>query len=363
MLPLLPRCGTDSPYGARGNRDFGLGGSDARPPGSHRLGWGAGGLSHHAGKGLPRMSWLRKDVLGEATQSSVMHPRRQLCQRPAGATGVLQCNFSTMALPEPLRWHCPRRVPAPRRLSRRWDLEVYLAPYSQRESSQGFLIESPGVPMDHEPIGGPILLATPKTVDPNSLPEISWFQGTYPWMSLAVRAPRGLNVGLLGSALTRLARGGAIVLPGGASPADAAYAVRHVFEPAMDVLRWLGHATPGWRDDARAKAVHQLCEGLQESMLPGGSGALSARLASRTKLWTQVGRALYAARVIQSSGTVPAERLRTGYHDGRSLRRALQRAFGLRIKGIRGTVGWRWLLWRFLCGARTGKIRAWDRNL
>jgi hypothetical protein len=268
-----------------------------------------------------------------------------------------------MGLPEPLRWHGPRRLPAPSNLGLRWALQVLVAPYSGVESISGFAPEGADMSLELEPIAGPILLGTPRVLDPNSFVEITWLQCACPWMSLAVRVPQGLEVGSLASALTRLARRGAIILPYGASLSDAVDAVSRLFDPVPDTLGWLEYAAPRWRYDSRAKAAHQLRDGLYESAQGNAAASSRSRPTSRSKLWAQVGRALHGARAIQSSDGVPVERLRTGYHDGRSLRRALHRAFGLGIADIRGTVGWRWLLWRFLCGVGTGKSRAWDQNL
>jgi len=43
------------------------------------------------------------------------------------------------------------------------------------------------------------------------------------------------------------------------------------------------------------------------------------------------------------------------------MERALSRAFGVTSDAIRGTVGWEWLLWRFLSGLGTGQAVNWDR--
>jgi hypothetical protein len=267
-----------------------------------------------------------------------------------------------MGLPKPLRWHGPRRSPAPPNLDLRWGLQALVTPYS-KASPISVAAENVDVSYELAPVGGPILLGTPRVLDPNSFTEIAWLQSACPWMSLAVRAPRGLDSRSLATAFTRMARGGAVVLSSGASISDAVQPVHDVFEPFPDVLRWLGYAAPRWRYESRAKAAHQLHAGLCGS----GQGHFAVppghRPVSRSKLWTQVGRALRGARALQSTDGVPVERLRTGYHDDRSLRRALRRAFGLGIADIRGTVGWRWLLWRFLCGAGTGKSRSWDENL
>lgn len=220
-----------------------------------------------------------------------------------------------------------------------------------------------GVVREVKPVGGPVLVGTPRFLDPDMFVELDWIQSAYPWMSLAVRSPMEAAPGTLGSVLTRSARRGAIVLAAGASGGDAVDAIRNVLPSDTDFMRWLRYAAPRWSRSAQARAVYQLQDGLDYHAPPRSARTEPGRPVARTKLWIQIGRALYGARAVQGDARVPLERLSTGYHDSRSLRRALRRAFGLSIDEIRGTVGWRWLLWRFLCGAGTGKVKAWDRKL
>lgn len=82
--------------------------------------------------------------------------------------------------------------------------------------------------------------------------------------------------------------------------------------------------------------------------VPGGGGA---------------GRALGAARRIQreTEGPLLGIAYQAGYADHRAMSRALVRAFGVGPASIRGTVGWEWLMWRFVTGLGEGRGRAWDQ--
>jgi hypothetical protein len=242
-----------------------------------------------------------------------------------------------------------------------WDFQVYRAPYANPESFESLFEGSETCLPDLLPTRGPILLGNLPRLDPNvQFTDLGWIQEAVPWMSLALRAPAGLERGLLASALTRVAKHGAVVLPHDASVGDAVVALSSSFVPAIDVPRWLMHAAPGWRSRARLSAAEQLCEGFLAYERPE---LRPADRPSRTKLWAQVGRALHGALVVQASGTSTAEQIRASYHDSRSLDRALRRAFGVGIADVRQTVGWRWLLWRFLCGAGTGKVKGWDQRI
>jgi hypothetical protein len=242
-----------------------------------------------------------------------------------------------------------------------WDFQVYRAPYANPESFESLFGGSETWLPDLLPTRGPILLGNLPHLDPNvQFTDVGWIQEAVPWMSLAIRAPAGLERGLLASALTRAAKHGAVVLPHDASVGDAVVALSSSFVPAIDVPQWLMHAAPGWASRARASAAEQLCDGFFADERPAPR---PDERPSRAKLWAQVGRALRGALVVQASGNSTTERIRASYHDSRSLNRALRRAFGVGIADIRQTVGWRWLLWRFLCGAGTGKVKGWDRRM
>jgi hypothetical protein len=103
--------------------------------------------------------------------------------------------------------------------------------------------------------------------------------------------------------------------------------------------------------------------GLGRRLRRNTDGLEGKLIPSRQPLWVRVGRATAAARVIQTN---PGERVSTlghkaGYADFRSMDRALLWLFGVYTRQIRSTVGWEWLMWRFLCHRGDGKEWRWDR--
>jgi hypothetical protein len=167
-----------------------------------------------------------------------------------------------MPLPQPLRWHRRQRSTMTLESRAPWDFQVYRAPYANPESFESLFEGSETCLPDLLPTRGPILLGNLPRLDPNvQFTDLGWIQEAVPWMSLALRAPAGLERGLLASALTRVAKHGAVVLPHDASVGDAVVALSSSFVPAIDVPRWLMHAAPGWRSRARLSAAEQLCEG------------------------------------------------------------------------------------------------------
>lgn len=66
--------------------------------------------------------------------------------------------------------------------------------------------------------------------------------------------------------------------------------------------------------------------------------------------WFQAARALHAALEMQSRSEVPLLKLahELGYSDHSALSQLVYRAFGVRPSGIRGTLGWEWLLDRWI---------------
>ena len=91
--------------------------------------------------------------------------------------------------------------------------------------------------------------------------------------------------------------------------------------------------------------------------------SIFAPLARRRRTWALAGRALAAARRIQREpeGPLLGIAYEAGYADHRAMSRALLRAFGVTPGAIRGTVGWEWLMWRFVTGLGEGRGKAWDQ--
>lgn len=155
-----------------------------------------------------------------------------------------------------------------------------------------------------------------------------------------------------------------------------------VDEPPNDILRPLLTQPDDLGDDVlewlvlRGAALSPLCAALLHHLL--SRGAEFVRLADcldavseseRTarhrfrheglappSAWHQMARALYSALRIQAEPEMPFLRLalELGYGDHSGLSRQLTRVFGFTPGAIRGTLGWEWLLHRWLARAGTG---------
>lgn len=70
--------------------------------------------------------------------------------------------------------------------------------------------------------------------------------------------------------------------------------------------------------------------------------------------WHRAARALHAALCIQAAGDAPLRTLVSilGFHDPSGVSRQLSRAFRLTTRALRGTLGWEWVLDRWLTRAR-----------
>jgi hypothetical protein len=195
-----------------------------------------------------------------------------------------------------------------------------------------------------------------ESLDPSDrFPELGWIRRYVPWCSPVVRGLNSTSGSLLEGLLAKLARRGAVIAPEAATVDDFTGLIANAFVPAVDVPAWFRDALPGWSGTAQARAVRQF--------LAGFGAPESTDVRSRQPLWTRVGRALRASIVIQLSAVatsgLPARA--TGYHDFRAMDRSLVRIFGLYSRGLRGTAGWEWLLWRFLCHLGDGREQRWDR--
>jgi hypothetical protein len=188
--------------------------------------------------------------------------------------------------------------------------------------------------------------------------ELQWTQAALPWCPLVVAGFGSTTTTLLAMYMTRLARQGAVLLPGGSVSAEGvARAVRATSRPSLDLRQWLGFAAPDWPYRARSQAVEGFTLGFSPHRVRGKGRP------SRQCLWSRVGRATRAASVIQMNTGEPVSALahQAGYADFRSMDRALLRLFGVYTRHIWSTVGWQWLLWRFLCLRGDGKELNWDR--
>lgn len=215
------------------------------------------------------------------------------------------------------------------------------------------------------PEAGAVLVGSPPSVDPHRpLVEIGGLRGAVPWLSLAVVGPPGTPPSLLAGLLNRMSRRGAVAIPAEpAAPSEIALAVLHAFVPEPDLTGWLGAVGRHLERRPATLAVDDFMAGYLYDPETGWERGGGAPLARRMRLWTLVGRALAAARRIQREPTAPllAVAHRSGYADHRAMVRALVRAFGVGPAAIRGTVGWEWLMWRFVTGLGEGRGRAWDQ--
>lgn len=215
------------------------------------------------------------------------------------------------------------------------------------------------------PEAGVVLVGSPLLVDPHRpLVEIDALRGAFPWMSLAVVGPAGAPSAVLAGLLTRVSRRGGVAIPAEQStPSEIARAVLDAFVPEPDLAGWLRAVGRYLGRRPPAEAVEDFMRGYLYDPEAGWERGGFAPLARRMRTWALAGRALAAAQRIQREPTAPllAVAHRTGYADHRAMSRALLRAFGVTPGAIRGSVGWEWLMWRFVTGLGEGRGRAWDQ--
>lgn len=268
----------------------------------------------------------------------------------------------------------PNRVPLPLRVYRKsvpdeppaaetsWRFLMTEPPYNELRQV-GRLDDLARLRMDAaRPPRGCILVATSDhgVAPVGHFSELRWIRSALPWCPLVVAGFGPTTTTLLAKYVTRLSRRGAVLLPNPMESLSAdrvARAVGVASEASLDLDQWLGLAAPDWPHRARRRAVEEFALGFGSKRLDG------QRRPSRQGLWVRVGRAMGAARVIQMNSGEPASKLahEAGYADFRSMDRALLRLFGVYTRQIRSTVGWEWLLWRFLCLRGDGKELRWDQ--
>lgn len=210
---------------------------------------------------------------------------------------------------------------------------------------------------------GEIVVGIPMSVNQSDpLDELVWLFSFLPWYSLAVRVPSGGGPAFL-SLVNRLARYGAVVIPGASvEPDEIAEAVTRSFDPRNDLPRWLSAAVAQWSDRRRRQAVRQFIVGFgYDSESPHGQ--LQAMSRSRGPIWLRVGRGVRAGVNLQLEPDLPLRQVarRSGFFDSKAMERSIWRLFGVRARDIRGTMGLNWLLWRFVSGQGHGREIRWDR--
>lgn len=274
---------------------------------------------------------------------------------------ALPGSFDSHRLPLPLRAY-RAAIPdePPSGVETTWRFLITEPPYNELRPV-GRLDDLPRLRVDaaRPPRGGVLVATSNDGLNPlGRFRELPWIRSALPWCPLVVAGLGPTTTTLLAMYVNRLARRGALLLPEESVSAEGvARAVKAASEPSLELTQWLGYATPGWPRRARGRAVKEFALGFGSNRRDG------TRTPSRQKLWVRVGRATGAARVIQMNPDEPVSRLahKARYADFRSMDRALLRLFGVYTRQIRSTVGWEWLLWRFLCHRGEGKEWSWDR--
>ena len=210
---------------------------------------------------------------------------------------------------------------------------------------------------------GPVLLTESLDADLDQDFEIvSWLRASIPWTSLVVMVEDLEEADPFGRRLTELSRAGALVIPRKAAMAGGfRTGLCGAMRPELDLAPWLARALPRWPAPQRANAVEQFLQGFNYNPYAGIPAGPIGKLPSRTVVWSQIGRATKGALQIQrrQGRAWRTVALDAGYSNLKALDRAVVRAFGLSRNDIVGTVGWEWLLWRFLCGLGKGRTRNW----
>jgi hypothetical protein len=131
------------------------------------------------------------------------------------------------------------------------------------------------------------------------------------------------------------------------------------FDWKVDLRAYLRVVLPLWPAARRDRSCVLFGEGFTYDT----SGPLAEALSPPRlhPLWMQVGRALRAAVLIQQSSQRPFAQLgiEPSYADAQAMSKALERAFGVSGRQIRGTAGWEGFIWRFLAGLGRGRRMRW----
>jgi hypothetical protein len=238
-------------------------------------------------------------------------------------------------------------------LNRRWRFQVLRPPYTHFGRFDDLTGGTEGL--------GIVIVARLLTTDPTGCSDdMDTIRRLMPWVSLVIETPDWVPPTVLSTLLTRLSRHGATLLPPVELHVDHVLeGVLSGFDPPLDLRSYLRTVLPRWPAASRDAAVTMFARGfafdpneLQGSAVP-----------RRQPIWAQVGRAMRTALSIQQHSAWPLTRIATNstYADHKAVNRALMRAFGVSDRNIRNTVGWEWLIWRFLRGQRSGKGSRWDQ--
>ena len=240
----------------------------------------------------------------------------------------------------------------------RWRFHLCKPPYDCLKAIPSAQVINSTLSKQLEPCPGLILVQQPVVVDEErQCADVDQLRGCFPWLTLAVLAPEAHSRARLGALTTRLSRRGAVVVFPGENPAGSVTcAVRDTAEPQLQLRGWLRATLRGWSPHQKDDAVTRFNRGFNYDPERERRGQ---NLPRRQHSWTLAGRAMRAAVSLQRTDIMHSSLSRTaldaGYADARAMDRALLRSFGVPARQIRGTVGWEWLLWRFICGLGRGK--------
>lgn len=194
---------------------------------------------------------------------------------------------------------------------------------------------------------GAFLVADAGDLHPTAVPlELTWIQETVPWCGLVLRVS-GAQREALEDLVRRQARRGITVVPQeAADPASLARLIARTTDPVGEVEASLRAMLPRMDSRARAEAAAQIQSGIRAAFDPEGPAGAGA--GQDRRIFFRVGRALGAGVRLQQAerGTSNlAVAHGAGYGSDANLRSSMERVLGRRPGGVRGTVGWRYLLW------------------
>lgn len=194
---------------------------------------------------------------------------------------------------------------------------------------------------------GAFLVADAGAPHPDEVPpDLTWIQETVPWCALVLQVDLAQREAVE-ELVRRMARRGITVLPREDSdPASMARLIVRTTDPVGEVESALRMMLPRTDSGTRAETAAQIQAGLRAALDPEGPAGVGA--GQDRRIFFRVGRALGAAVRLQGAerGTSNLSvAYQAGYASGSSLETSMERTLGRRPGHVRGTVGWRWLLW------------------
>lgn len=207
---------------------------------------------------------------------------------------------------------------------------------------------------------GAFLVADAGVPHPDEVPlDLTWIQATVPWCGVVLQVDLAQREAVE-ELVRRMARRGITVVPREDSdPASMARLIVRTTDPVGEVEGSLRAMLPRMDSGARAEAAAQMQAGLRAAFDPEGPAGLGA--GQDRRIFFRLGRALGAAVRLQRAerGTSNlAVACQAGFSSDSNLRMSMERTLGRQPGHVRGTVGWRWLLWlALLRGEMTLRLR------